>query len=200
MNATTVISNGQHKNGSPSSTVIQGAEQTPIADPDERQGWLFQKATGDTAKFNYFFYGEANHPITLGQLHNVYANVAIDVHVDSTSHPFINIYTKPTGVGDAGAWYHSRITYYIPNTYRLMLGEVFTMVTAAVPPELGYGFSQCLTRKTVLGDGLPTEEILYMTIHSESSAAAGTQILVSDVGFSTHPSHQNISRKIKLIA
>jgi len=200
-NTIQVISNGQVKIGSAAQMAVSGAEQAPIADDNGREGWLFKKIAADTAKFNYFFYGQANAPLRLNEIRNIFFNGSIDAYTNGSSTPFIVLYTKPTGSGDAGAWYHSKIAYTLPVTTRFQLGEMSTFHTAGLPTEF-YGFKHIsLSNIIIEGDALGSEEILFLSVHSDSASAAGTQILISDVGFETIRKDENkIHRKIKLIS
>lgn len=200
-NTIQVISNGQVKIGSAAQMAVSGGEQAPIADDNGREGWLFKKTTGDTAKFNYYFYGQGNAPLRLNEIRNIFFNGSIDAYTNGCSTPFIVLYTKPTGSGDAAAWYHSKIAYTLPETTRFQLGEMSTFHTAGRPSEF-YGFKHiALSNKIIVGDALGSEQILYLSVHSDSASAAGTQILISDVGFETIRKDKNeIHRKIKLIS
>tara|TARA_R110002012_G_scaffold15393_3_gene61478 strand:- start:7007 stop:7600 length:594 start_codon:yes stop_codon:yes gene_type:complete len=197
MNDNQVITNGQVKIGTAAGLAVAGGEQAPIADANERSGWLFTKAAADSTKFNYFFYGQGILPIRLSQLNHVYFNGAVDSYVDASSIPFIVVYTKPTGSGDAGAWYHSKIVYTMSDKHNLQLGEMVTFYTHT-KPSVNYGYTY-IPLDVIITDGNAGEheEILYITVHSDSAAAMGTQILISDVGFETST---HISRKIKLIS
>mgnify|MGYP003677749328 CR=1 FL=1 len=55
-----------------------------------------------------------------------------------------------------------------------------------------------ISNKIVTGDALGTEEILTISIQSDSGAANTTQILIQDAGFQTHDNR--VSRNIKLVA
>ena len=197
-----VVSNAQYKIGTASTTaILADSSLTPTADADDRQGWAFIKTLSNADKFNIYFYGQGSLPIRLGDIHSVFANVAINSHVDNSSKPHINIYTKMTGSGDAGAFYHSKLTFTIPNNYNIQLGETITLMTHR-EESLGYGYRNCVLRDVVVdGDGAESEEILYMTLHSDSAAVAGLNMIISDLGFSTNQLGENrISRRIKLIA
>lgn len=195
-----IVYNSQYKNGSPASTAIQGGEATPITDTNGRSGWLFVKSIAGSAKFNYFFYGEGSKPITLGELNNVYCNISNDNYLGGNTNPFIIIYTKPQGSGDAGAWYHSRITYNIPSTYNIQSGETITIQTRNISSP-NFGYSKCFLSNIITdGEALSSEEILYITIHSDSGAPVNTQILVSEVGYETTHQHQPIKKLIKFIS
>jgi hypothetical protein len=194
-----LIPNGQYLNGSPASGVIQGAEQAPITDLDGRAGWLFVKAITGTAKFNYFMYGEGSQPVTLGEIKNIYANISNDYYLGANSNPFFVIHTKPTGSGDAEPWYHSALTYSIPATWNVQSGEMITIHTNVMEEDFGY--RKCRTSdRTLIGEGLPGEEILYISIHTDSAAPALTQVLVSEVGYKTNHSLQPLDRRIKFIS
>lgn len=63
--------------------------QVPTADPDGRNGWLFIKALAGTAKFNYYYYGQGNKAITLGELTGLHANISVDNYQSTSSIPFL---------------------------------------------------------------------------------------------------------------
>ena len=193
-----IIPNGQYKNGTAQATAIQAGEQTPITDPNERSGWLFSKVVAG-AKMNYFFYGQGALPITLGDIKNIYANISNDNYTASNTNPYLVLYTKPTGSGDY-SWYHSAVKWNIPSTFNVQSGEMIT-INSHSTNSVNYGYRQCWANHIITeGDALPTEEILYITIHSDSGSAVGNQILVSDVGFSLNHRHHIIDRHIKLIS
>lgn len=190
---------GKVKIGTASGLTVAGGEQAPIADPDEREGWLFIKALADTAKFNYFFYGEGNTAITLADLTSIYSNVTIDNYQGATSIPFFVVYTKMTGVGDAGAWYHSKIVYSLTPNEKIFLGEEVQLYTGSKPNNNTHiRHVECNVR-TVTGDGNSDEEIYTITIHSDSGSPAATQILVSSVGYDLYTGKDKISKNILLV-
>lgn len=190
--------NGQYKIGSASSIVIAGDETQPVADLNGREGWLFIKDVEGTAKFNYYLYSDGTHPITLKEIHHIYANISMDSNVSSISKPWISVYTKPTGSGDASIWYHSKISYHIPQLFNAQLGEMITIHTHRATTDENYGYRKCwLSDVVTVGDALPNEEIFYIVIHSSTDSAVNTQILVSEYGFIASP---NIDRHIKFIA
>ena len=191
--------NGKVSLSSPAGITVIGGEQAPVADADGRDGWLFKKALADTAKFNYYFYGEGNKAVTLGELVSVCANVSIDNYQSGASIPFFVIYTKMTGVGDAGAWYHSKIIYTMDATETIMLGEEIEMYSINKQDNHHQNKrAVSFNTKIVDGDAATNEEIYTITIHSDSSAPASTQILVSNVGFSIKQNDKVINRRISL--
>ena len=97
------ISNGQYKVGTAEQIAIAAGEQNPVADNNGREGWLFIKAAADSAKFNYHLYSDGTMPIILGNLTHLYSNISLETLVANSSKPWITIYTKPQGSGDAGS-------------------------------------------------------------------------------------------------
>ena len=71
-------------------------------------GWNLTNSVAGT-KFNLRFFDGSYQTVTLGQIQSVYFKGFINKNTETASMPFIHIYTKPTGVGDAGGFYHSRI-------------------------------------------------------------------------------------------
>tara|TARA_R110002153_G_scaffold151951_1_gene303459 strand:+ start:109 stop:729 length:621 start_codon:yes stop_codon:yes gene_type:complete len=169
----------------------------PIDDPDGRAGWLFQKSSG-AEKFNYYCYSQGSKAITLGHLRSVHFSGAVDNYVSGASVPFFVVYTKPTGVGDAGLWYHSKVAYAISNVADIQLGELCYFYGGEKPTDITSSYRHIFLNNIVIeGDALPAEEILYMSVHSDSGAADTTRILISDMGFETN--NGNIKRNIKLV-
>tara|TARA_R110002072_G_scaffold1773_6_gene14561 strand:- start:7627 stop:8310 length:684 start_codon:yes stop_codon:yes gene_type:complete len=183
------VATGQVKLGTTDASAVSGGEGVGMitADPNDRLGWLFKKDIAGTGKFNYFFYGEGNKAITLDDLTSLNAIMTVDTYTNTSSLPFFIVYTKPTGVGDAGAPsfpYHSKITYSLTANEHINLGESIQAWSINKPPNHpGKRFVEFNT-KTVLGTGLGTEEIWYITLHTDSAAAVGTQILTQEVGYS----------------
>ena len=139
---------------------------TPQSDINDRTGWLWAKVVADATKLNYYMYGNtgSSFQFTLADFVGAFGVLSVDYYQDITSIPFIEVYSKPTGAGDAGSFYHSR--YVALSTY------------------------------THEGDNLDTEEILYITLHTDSSAGIGTRILVSNLGYNLN---NEITRNMKLV-
>tara|TARA_B110000285_G_scaffold115915_1_gene131326 strand:- start:1050 stop:1655 length:606 start_codon:yes stop_codon:yes gene_type:complete len=199
-----IIPNSIYKVGTAATVAIAGGETEPIADPDNVDGWLFSKAMAGSAKFNYFFYGGAGttEVLTLADMRSYWSVVRIDNYQAVNSLPFIVIYTKPTGIGDAGPWYHSKIRgHFNPDTHHIALGEQVQMYLGN-EPSVDYGYRKIKCDRVLEGDGYANEEILYMTLHSDTGAPVGTQIFASDFGYETQTnfSKGQVVRKIKLIS
>ena len=185
---------GQIKLGTAEATAVQGGEAVPVPDPNERAGWLYTKALAGTEKFNYYHYSQGTSAKVLSDLTSLHSVVTIDNYQVSQSLVFFNVYTQPTGSGDAGPPsfpYHSKITYSITPNEHIILGESVQCWSINKPvDQIGKRFVEFNT-KQVEGDGLPNELIWHITIHSDSLAPAGTSILVEQVGYNLF-THSNL--------
>ena len=161
-------------------SVSADSSPAPFADPDDRAGWLFQKTFPGSDKFNYYFYGEGSQPFTVSQLNAMSAVIRIDNYQGISSVPFFAVYTKPTGVGDAGAWYHSRRTYMMDLPRTVLLGERVCAWSLKEPESNGIR-KISFQRASTVGDYAPSEEILTISIGSDSNAPQNTQILVESL-------------------
>lgn len=196
---TNSIHNGKIKLTGSGPSVYADSSPIPTADLNDREGWLFTKTSG-AEKFNYYIYGEGNQALTLSMLKNVFFTGSIDNYISGTSNPFIVVYTKMTGIGDAGAWYHSKVAYFIDNFQNIQIGEICLFRCLEEIEKNNYTFREIpLLGVVKTGDALPSEEILTISIQSDSSAADTTQILIEDVGFEFKRGNHKISRKIKLV-
>ena len=195
----TLRNTNQIKIGTASATAVIGGEQPGIADENERPGWLFRKVAAGTDKINWYFYGTGNKQLPLSSLRNISATISIDNYQGTSSLPFIHVYTIPTGSGDAGAWYHSKITYTIQPGQTIILGEAINIWTHTPPTQNNTLRSIPFNTRSVVGDGSPDEPILTISFSSDSAAPALTQILVEELGLSLHSSN-TINNRIKLIA
>ena len=196
---TNSIHNGKIKLTGSGPSVYADSSPPPVEDLNDREGWLFTKTSG-AEKFNYYIYGEGNQALTLSMLKNVFFTGSIDNYISGTSNPFIVVYTKPTGIGDAGAWYHSKVAYVIDNFQNIQIGEICLFRCLEEIEKNPYTFREIpLLGVVKTGDALPSEEILTISIQSDSSAADTTQILIEDVGFEFKRGNHKISRKIKLV-
>tara|TARA_R110002073_G_scaffold122086_2_gene265077 strand:+ start:30 stop:620 length:591 start_codon:yes stop_codon:yes gene_type:complete len=165
--------------------IYADSSPAPMPDLNGRDGWLFKKTSG-AEKFNYYYWAEGSRALTLADIQSHYIVASVDTYTNIQSVPFIVIYTKPTGVGDAGAFYHSKIAYTISRSEIVNLGEIVQYYTHLSRPFTINGYRQVpLSIEIKTGDALPTEEILYMTIHSDSAAADNCSILVSRAGYIT---------------
>tara|TARA_R110002096_G_scaffold334431_2_gene528196 strand:+ start:1405 stop:2016 length:612 start_codon:yes stop_codon:yes gene_type:complete len=161
----------------------------PTADDNGRKGWLFTKA-GGTEKLNYYIYGEGRFPVTLAELENLYCIASVDTYSTTASVPFFVIYTKMQGDGqDGGSWYRSKITYSIATNAQITLG-MRTQFSIHSNPLPSYPLEHVVCNQTtVVGPNDPSEEILTMSVQSDSAAPVGTKILVSYIGYKERNRH-----------
>lgn len=161
----------------------------PLADSNKRDGWHYSNSSlGDKA--NIYYFNGSQESMQLHEINSLWAKVAIDNYSGASVLPFFNVYTKPTGTGDAGAFYHSRLTYTMNANVDIGIGEEVIIHTHHTP-SISYDnrFVPC-SNETVQGDGLPSEEVLYITIHTDSAAAAGdVKILFQNLGFVSTAGH-----------
>ena len=190
--------------GSAGATAILGDSTiVPIADPEGRDGWNFVNSVAST-KFNLYYFNGNQEIITLEKINSVFAKVYINNFATLSGAPFFHIYTKPTGVGDAGAFYHSRIDYVIDSSVIVGIGEQVILYGENKPNTPCNNRLIQLKNKIVNGDGAGTEEILYITLSSDSGASINDKnITVSSMGFNTTDmggTNGIINREFKLIS
>ena len=192
--------NNKVKLGSSKSLGVIGGESTPIADPDENEGWLFKKLANDATKINLYFYSQGNNALTLDDLQTIKATVNIGNYQNDASLPFFIVYTKPTGVNDAGVWYHSKETYTISPNINIILGETIEIYGGTLPNKSNSNKRQvAFNTKTTDGEGLLTEEILTIALHTDSGALLNTEILVKNMCFIMEKNGVKIENNTKLI-
>lgn len=181
--------------------VYADSSPSPILDLDQRKGWLFHKLLENTDKFNYYIYSNtaSNKLFELKDLKSLYMVCNIDTYTNTASVPFIIIYTVPTGVNDAGLWYHSRITYHLDlNTEQVLAGEPVNLFIDEKPHLRNNNRYIKLKNKIISGDGLENEPILTIALHCDSSSPINTKILVSDAGY-TFNTINKISKNIEFV-
>lgn len=171
---------------------------SPTVDDNDREGWLFNKVASDLSKFNYYIYGSvgSSYPFTFNDLKSVHMCASIDTYDNSASVPFINVYSKPTGSGDAGAFYHSRKDYSIKSSQKILAGEHINLYTGDIPNLSNDNRSIPLETLTSNGTCSGTEEILYIVVGSDSGSLINTKILISEAGYNFN---NEIKRSIKFI-
>ena len=165
-------------------------------DPEHRVGWNLKNNVGGT-KFNLYYFNGTQEIITLGSVTSIYARAFINVNSENPSIPFFHIYTKPTGVGDAAPWYHSKIDYTYDFSNIIGIGEE-CIFYGIEPPTNSFSNRQIqFKNKTVTGDGEEDEEILYMAFGSDSGASQdAVNVTVNLLGFDT----KSICRNLNLIS
>jgi hypothetical protein len=171
----------------------------PTVDGDDRDGWLFTKVASDASKFNYYIYGASgcSHPFTFADLKSVHMCCSVDRWDNTASVPFINVYSKLTGSGDAGSFYHSRKDYAINiSNQKICVGEHINLYAGDRPELKNDNRNIPLESLTNNGDCLDSEEILFIVVASDSGSAMGTKILLSEAGYNLG---NEIKRNIKMV-
>lgn len=169
---------------------------SPTIDVNNRKGWYYTNTnTGDKA--NIYFFGGNQETILIHQIRSMWAKISIDNNSSTNVRPFFIIYTKPQASGNAGAFYHSRFTYTFNNDVQIGIGEEVIIHTLSTPDIDFDNRFISMPNVTIEGDGDPLEEVLYMTIHTDSGATpASVKLLFSNLGFQSKIGH---IRNIELI-
>ena len=182
--------------------VLADSTITPTADTDGREGWLFENTIAGT-KYNLYYFNGTSETMLLKDIASIYARVSVDSLPDTSVMPFLQIYTKPTGSGDAGAFYHSRLNYEWDGYDTVGLGEEI-VYWANQRPTHGFSNRQLELRNLITeGDGDGDEEVLYIVLATNTAATTGgVRHVVSRLGFNTYPDNQfpnaDISRNMRL--
>tara|TARA_R100000541_G_scaffold44152_2_gene51310 strand:- start:2122 stop:2832 length:711 start_codon:yes stop_codon:yes gene_type:complete len=155
----------------------------PQSDSNSRSGWLHHKTVANTDKLNYYFYSQGSIAIKLKEITNLKAIISVDNYTNTSSVPFFVVYTKPTGVGDAGAWYHSKRAYTLTAGQKIMVGERIQMYAINKGSNLKSHRQVEFNQLVETGDLDPEEEVLTISIQTDSDSPINTKTLVKAVGY-----------------
>ena len=189
-----IINDDKVKMTSAGGVAVIADSTQPIADEDDRKGWLFKKLAADASKFNYYIYGDtaSSHPFTLAEVTSLYMCCSVDKWENSASVPFINIYTKPTGSGDA-SWYKSRVTYSINmGNQKIMAGEHINLWCKSRPDLKNDKRYVELETISSVGTAAADEQLYMIALSSDSASLLDTKILVSEGGYELGEIKRNI--------
>ena len=189
-----IINDDKVKLTSPGGIAVIADSTQPVADEDDRKGWLFKKTASDSSKFNYYIYGDtgSSHPFTLGDITSLYMCCSVDKWDNTASVPFINIYTKPTGSNDA-SWYKSRVTYSINmSNQKIMAGEHINLWCKSRPDLKNDNRYVELETISTVGSAASSEELFLIALSSDSASLIDTKILVSEGGYDLDEIKRNI--------
>jgi hypothetical protein len=168
-----------------SSCVIQN-------DPNYRDGWNMVNEVAGT-KFNLYFFDGSQQEISLAEMTSIYFKGFINRYQDIQSMPYLQIYTKPTGVGDAGSFYHSRINYEYDDDSIIGIGEECVFYANEEPTFAFSNRTIPLNNKIVVGEALPAEEILFLVCASSSTATQNEMnATINLLGFNDTIIRQNL--------
>lgn len=191
------IPNYQAKLGSAWSTaLIADSSPSPIADPNGRPGWSYTKTAG-AEKFNYYFYSGVYETARLRDIKGMWFVGSVDEWTNQTNElPYFVVYTKMTGVGDAGAWYHSAVRHNLNKNGNIIRTGERCMWQVGVPDVTVEG-ARVLKMDTtsVVGEYNEDDEILYMTLQSDSLATA-MSCYVENMGAEFHQHHRHTKETI----
>ncbi len=147
------------------------ADGAPAIGPN----WSFVN-TQAGAKINWYFFGQtAEQTLTVGDIDSVYALCTINNMVDQQSLPWIGLYTKATGEGDA-SWYKARRNFAVPATAGITSGEQVLLYVGADPadkhPDVRH-IQLAVDGISNDGDIGIEQQIFLMPFATDSSAAVG---------------------------
>jgi hypothetical protein len=177
--------NGSVLLGSAQATALQ-ADSVPLATYDtanKRPGWYYINDAA-TNKINWYYYADTadNNNRTYAQLTGLTCTMAID----GTHPPYFAIYTK----GTLNGWYGKKVVYQNQDAdLNLFAGQKCLMYFAATANDFPRNPNQlreinCPILEAQSDTPAPTDEILFITLQSDSSwdpdSFAG---VVSQVGF-----------------
>ena len=189
------ISNYQAKLGSAGSmAIIADSSPSPIADPNGRPGWSYTKTAG-AEKFNYYFYSGVYETARLRDIKGMWFVGSVDAWTNQTNElPWFIVYTKMTGVGDAGAWYHSAILHQLNKNSNIIRAGEKCMWKVGVPDVIVEGARVLKMNTTsVVGTYNEDDEILAVSLHSDSGATA-MSCYVENMGVEFHQ-HQRHTKE-----
>ena len=168
--------NFQVKLGETAAYALQADSQpTAVPDPNGRPGWIYVKdnTSQPSDKFNWYFYSGTYEDMKLKDVQSMSFLGSIDTWTaDSKQAPFFIIYTKPTGSGDAGAFYHSAHAYTLNRSTNLIRAGERCQFWCIAKPKHQHLNSRLIEFANRIDTGTydPESEVLYMTLHSDSAA------------------------------
>lgn len=167
-----------------------------------RDGWYFKNSVAGQKINWYYFDGTSQGNVTLGDLKSSYAVMTFDAVFGSSS-PIIAIYTFPTGTGDViPGFAHSRIIYDGPMTPTPVAGKQYLVYAGENPPvhpELPR-INLALIPGLSIGDKLPTEQILTISLGSSSGAGVNQiQYMVETLGLFSDPVKHEMDLRIRTV-
>ena len=176
------VPNGSILLGSPQADALQTGS-VPLATADtvnHREGWYYSNVSAGN-KINWFIYDGTAKNLTFGELTQLTATMAID----GTHPPYFVVYTKGTEHG----WYGKRVIYQNQASINYIMGQKCLIYYSATafnypqnPLQLREIASPILVSSSDVPD--PTDEVLYITLQSDSSFAPGSFAgVISEFGF-----------------
>jgi hypothetical protein len=159
-----------------------------VPDPlNTTSGWYYKNSSDLTDKVNWYYASNSNPAVTM-TLANFTSQYAV-VDVRAAGSPFFVVYTKPTGSGDAGGWYKSRLVYSPADPYMDLTAYVGQTVFMHWGVDTG-DFPTLPRVECTLdsfasnGTQAPTEELLVANLSTSTSYPSGHyEFVVSELGY-----------------
>jgi len=171
-----------------SNQAIAGGQTAGLADPlGNISGWYFKNSNDLTDKINWYYLANQNPSLsmTLANLDGMYA--IVDVRAEGS--PYFTIYTAPTGSGDAGGWYKSRLTYGPANPYMDLtayIGSTVMLYWGSDPGDfVGLPRIECtLDAFSSNGPQNSAETVMFGALSTSTGYSAGHyEFVVSDLAY-----------------
>ena len=165
--------------------LIADSFPSPFPDANGRPGWSWTKDAVGSQKFNYYFYSGAYENMKIRDVDSIYFLGSIDKWTDTTNEaPFFTIYTKMTGSGDEGAWYHSRHAFSLHKDSQLVRAGEKCLFHCIGQPRDGFDGARKIPFNTRIDTGAwdTNNEVLYVTLHSDSGADVGASVYSQILG------------------
>lgn len=189
--------------------VLADSTITPTQGLDGRTGWQFKNTVGGTA-YNINYFDGASESIVAGDLQSVYTRMFIDkfdiANQDANGVNFelprIEIYTKPTGVGDFDPTYHSRWIYAVDSRIQhIGLFEDCVFYALGGPSKRFGERTIPMNIVTLEGDGDLGGEILKIVVSSPVAGvpAASIDVCVNMVGWENNSTIAPLARAYRLV-
>ena len=167
----------------PLTTAIIGGQAFPTVMPSSiselgYDGWYYNKTLNDTVnrKINWYFTPDVN--MTVADLYQIYFEMNL---IKPNKIPFMTVYTKPTGTGDAASWFKSSRTFEVLNTtLNANTGYCcyYNFDAKAVTPVSFNHTAQTMSQTDVVanirGPFASSEQVLAFSFGTDSSAGVGT--------------------------
>jgi hypothetical protein len=177
-------------------SVWSDSTPTPIENPTSAIGWLYQNASTGNA-MNLFYFNGNNETKTLSQVVGQYA-VVTNLATVLNNKMIFAVYTKSNT-----SFFTTRITHSPPSNVNMVAGGKYLLywgdgaVADDIFPNLPrLNFSDI----TTTGPAVGTEEILSVTLNSDSGASVGSVlILIESLGVVFSNGSVNQSRVYNLI-
>ena len=177
-----IISSSSRSVVLPLTSGVVGGQAYPAVMPDAVRnlgydGWYYKKVSADSVnrKINWYLSPDVN--MLVSDLKQVFFEMNL---INSTTIPFITVYTKPTGSGDAASWFKSSRTFEVLNTTLLNNTNYccyYKFDSNAVVPFAYNHINQAMSLSDVVanirGSFLPTEQVMFFSFGTNTSAAVG---------------------------